>query len=159
MEETYFDDSTYEYISIYMKIDMEWYDVIRALVEVISYSGYGKKKSSGKGAFEIIDFEEFNGFTDSDDANAFVSLSNFVPSADDPVDGFYHIFIKYGKLGEEYAYSSMPFKKPLVMLKAGSVLRTDKKPKDYYGTIVQNLVPAKPEVVQYGYAFALPIRL
>jgi CRISPR-associated protein Csm4 len=66
--------------------------------------------------------------------------------------------VKYGKLGGEFTFCGNPFKKPLVMIKTGSVFKTEKLPKEFYGRMIKEIAPAKPkEVVQYGYAFAVPI--
>ena len=45
------------------------------------------------------------------------------------------------------------------MIKTGSVFKTEGQPKEYYGRMVDKIAPAKEsEVVQYGYAFPIPIR-
>ena len=145
-------------ISIYLKvISEEWKNTVKGLFEDLSKVGYGKKKSIGVGHFSVLEVKEFS-FGNVDKADGFVSLSNFCPAEDDPIEGLYKTFVKYGKLGEEFTFCGNPFKRPLVMVKAGSVFKTDGNPKDYYGRIVKDgIAPAKPEVVQYGYAFALPI--
>jgi len=93
------------------------------------------------------------------DANAFVTLSSFCPREDDPTEGIYKTFVKYGKLGEEFNFCGNPFKKPLLMVKTGSVFKTQGQPKEIYGRIIEKIAPAKAEVVQYAYAFAVPIRI
>lgn len=76
----------------------------------------------------------------------------------DPTEGLYKTFVKYGKLGEEFTYCGNPFKRPLLMIKTGSVFKTDGRPKEFYGRIIkEGIAPAKPEVIQYAYAFTLPI--
>jgi CRISPR-associated protein Csm4 len=90
--------------------------------------------------------------------NGFVSLSPFVPAQNDPVDGVYKTIVKYGKLGENYALCGNPFKKPLLLLKADSVFKTPDTPKEYYGGIINGTASAKPEVVQFAYAFAVPMK-
>lgn len=145
-------------ISIYLKIRDEWEDKVFSLFKDLSLTGYGRKKSVGKGAFEIIgELESFDKFNDFDGANAFMSLSNFVPAKNDPTDGFYKTLVKYGKLGGEYTFCGKPFKKPLMMLAAGSSFKAKKGIKPFYGRMVEDIAPAKPEVVQYGYAFAVPL--
>lgn len=145
-------------ISIYLKtISDEWKNRIVDLFSELSKIGYGRKKSIGKGQFSVKAVEEF-GFLQIEKADGYVSLSNFCPAEDDPTEGLYKTFVKYGKLGEEFTFCGNPFKKPLVMIRAGSVFKTDGKPKEFYGRIVnEGIAPAKPEVVQYAYAFAVPI--
>lgn len=147
-------------ISIYLKIKDGHEEKVSSLFENLSLIGYGKKRSVGKGAFEIIGkLEPFDGFKDFSSANGFISLSNFVPAKDDPTDGFYKTLIKYGKLGGEFTFCGKPFKRPLVMLTSGSSFKVDGNIKPFYGRIVKEVAPAKPEVVHYGYAFAVPVKI
>ncbi len=146
-------------ISIYLKATSdEWKDHIIQLFQELSKSGYGRKKSIGKGQFSINAVEEFE-FPQIEKGDGYVSLSNFCPAEDDPTEGLYKTLVKYGKLGEEFTFCGNPFKKPLVMIRSGSVFRTDGKPKEFYGrAVTEGIAPAKPEVVQYAYAFAVPIK-
>ena len=43
-------------------------------------------------------------------------------------------------------------------LKPGAIFRTD-APKPWYGRLVENIAPADPAVVQYAYAFTVPVRM
>ena len=136
---------------------VEWKNRLVEMLQVLAKSGYGKKKSVGRGHFKLDEVKEFK-FDPINSPDGFVSLSNFCPAEDDPSEGLYKTFVKYGKLGEEFTFCGNPFKKPLVMMKAGSVFRTGGTPKEYYGRMIQEgIAPAKPEVVQYAYAFAVPI--
>ncbi len=145
-------------ISIYLKIKDGWVEKVSSLFKDLSLTGYGKKKSVGKGAFEIIgQLELFDRFDDFNGSNGFMSLSNFVPAKNDPTDGFYKTLVKYGKLGGEFTFCGKPFKKPLMMLTTGSSFRVNGKINRFYGRMVAGIAPAKPEVVQYGYAFAVPV--
>lgn len=147
-------------ISIYIKVaSEEWKDRIVHLVDSLSKTGYGRKKSIGKGQISIEEVKEYNGFDGLKGANGFVSLSNFCPKENDPTNGLYRTFVKYGKLGEEFTFCGNPFKKPLLMFRTGSIFRTDGQPNDFYGRMVEGIAPAKPQVVQYGFAFAVPIKI
>jgi len=145
-------------ITIYTKIADGFKDTAQELFKHLTKAGYGKRKSVGYGWLEMLDFEPFSGFASPADANAFVSLSNFVPAAHDPTHGYWSIFVKYGKLGEEYASSANPFKKPLLMFAAGSVFR-DFPVHDYYGRLVAGLSLSHQEAVQYGFALPVPMKL
>ena len=147
-------------ISIYLKIRDGWEEKVFSLCKDLSLMGYGKKKSVGKGSFKIIgDLELFETFERLEDSNGFLSLSNFVPSASDPTEGYYKTMVKYGKLGGEFTFSENPFKKPLMMLTAGAVFKVNGAVKPFYGRMVEGLSSIKPEVVHYGFAFAVPITL
>lgn len=147
-----------QFISIYLKIREGWEEKFFSLFKDLSLTGYGKKKSVGKGAFEIIgELEPFDKFNDFDGANAFMSLSNFVPAKNDPAVGFYKTLVKYGKLGGEFTFCGKPFKKPLMMLTAGSSFKVDGNIKPFYGRMIEGIAPVKPGVLHYGYAFAVPV--
>ncbi len=147
-------------VSIYVKVaDEESATKAEDLFRRLARSGYGAKKAVGYGQFEVAEFERFDGFAELDDANGFVSLANWVPARGDPRIGFYNTLVKYGKLGEELAVSENPFKFPLTMLAAGSSFYVEGEVKEYYGRLVPGIAPAAPEVMQYGYAFAVPVRL
>jgi CRISPR-associated protein Csm4 len=148
-------------VSIYVKAaDEGWATKAEDLFRRLARSGYGAKKTVGYGQFEVVgEIERFDGFAELDDANGFVSLSNWVPARGDPQVGFYDTLVKYGKLGEELAVSENPFKFPLTMLTAGSSFYAEGEVRDYYGRLVEGIAPVSDEVVQYGYAFAVLARL
>jgi len=145
------------YISVYLKtVSESWKGRVIELIEKLSNVGYGKKKSIGKGQFSVEEVSQFE-FDEIENPSGFVTLSNFCPSKGDPSEGLYRIFVKYGKLGEAFTYCGNPFKKPLVMIKTGSVFKTGTKPKPFYGRVIEDIAPAAPSVIQYAYAFAVPI--
>jgi len=150
-------------LEIYTKVSDGFEDDLRQLLEHVAKGGFGAKKSTGKGAFKLDRFLPFDGFELLDLENSqgggvagFVSLSHFVPAQGDPTDGAYKIMVKYGKLGEEKTYCGQPFKKPLIMLKPGAVFRTVPV-KPHYGRLVEGIAYTDPSVVQYGFAFSVPI--
>ena len=119
--------------------------------------GFGGHKSIGKGQFEILSFGEFNEINIPDNPNAFLLISSMLPSSTDPTNGYYDTLIKYGKLDREYAVSDNPFKKPLIMLKAGSVFKVEDKVKDFYGRMAEGVSSINKNIVQYGLGFSIPI--
>lgn len=144
-------------VTIYVRIAGDEIARLEQLFEDLKNTGYGKRKSIGYGQIEACTWEAFE-FPSIDKPNAFVSLSHFVPARDDPTDGQWRLHVKYGKLGGERAAADRPFKRPLIMLTPGSWFRTAGTPKPWYGRLVNNISPAFPDVVQYGLAFALPIK-
>jgi len=147
--------------AIYIKINTSQTladkEILLRLFDYLSSFGFGKRKSTGKGQFEIVDFKQASPPAASK-PNAFLSLSNFVPAPTDPTDGFYELFVKYGKVGGDFALRS-PWKKPLIMLKAGSVFKVNGEIKFYYGRIVSEVYPPVNDVCHYAYAFPLGVRL
>jgi CRISPR-associated protein Csm4 len=153
IEETFNEEAT-----LYVRIKSDdWLPKIKGLFDSLEKTGFGKKRSTGKGQFEVKEITAFE-FTACPQANAFVTLSSFCPCAADPTDGYYKLFTKYGKLGDAYNYCGNPFKKPMVFIKAGSVFKTGPAIKEHYGRMLSNVATAKPdEVVQYAYAFPVPM--
>lgn len=158
-EELYLNPA-YSYLSVYVKLKdpqkLEW---LKEIFRHLGRTGLGKRKSTGKGAFELVQVEECGIFENISSPNAFLSLSHFVPAPTDPTQGSYRFLVKYGKLGEILALAENPFKKPLLMVEAGSVFRLKDNFKPYYGQMVPNIAYGCPEVVQYGLAFSVPVRL
>jgi len=142
-------------IDIYLRCKHGWADKVIELLRAVSKTGYGRDKSVGLGAFEVSSIEEFDAFAKFDGANGFVSISSMVPAASDPVDARYRLRVKKGKLGEEWVQPN-PFKRPLLQMEPGAVFKVHGEIKEFYGRVVKNLAPGKPEVVQNCYALAVP---
>jgi len=149
-------------VTVYAQVADDYLDTFKTLLAYLTETGYGKRKSVGYGALHGPPvLEPFAGFggPSAQEANAFVSLSTFVPAKDDPTDGYWQVLVKYGKLGEELALSGTPFKKPLLMLRAGAVF-WDRPVREHYGRIVDGVayLDSVP-VVQYALALPVPMRL
>lgn len=129
---------------------------VKTTLEMMFLLGIGGKKSIGKGQFELKSFEMFQGFAKSKEANGFVALSNFIPSADDPTEGYYKTFVKYPKLDREFANSEVPFKTPVLFIKAGSVFKTEEV-KPYYGRNISNVALHNSDIIISGHTIAIPI--
>jgi len=145
-------------VSIYLKVADDFVDRAKSLFQYVVELGYGKRKSVGYGQVKKHKFDSFEGFLKPSQANGFVTLSNFVPSHKDPVIGNWTPMIKYGKMGELYSLEETAFKRPLLMLEAGSTFY-DSPIKDFYGRLVNNISVAYREAVQYGYALPVPAKL
>lgn len=145
-------------INIYLKaITDDWKEKVVDLLKDLAKGGYGRKKSIGTGHFLVQEVMPFS-FSSVDRANGFVTLSNFCPAENDPTEGLFKTFVKYGKLGEEFTFCGNPFKRPLVMIRAGSVFKTNGSPREFYGRMIkEGIAHAKHEVVQYEYAFTVPL--
>jgi len=121
--------------------------------------GFGKKKSSGYGHFEIVGFDDYTEFDEPEDFNGFVSLSHYLPANSDILrDAYYDINVKYGKFGEEKSNSQNPFKPPMLLMKPGSCFITDVK-KEFYGRAIKHYVDYQPKAIHNGIAFTLNSRL
>lgn len=132
-----------------------------SIIKDIFTVGFGKKKSSGYGQFDVGEITEFNSFDEPDEANAFMVLGNYLPDESVKITPIgYDLNTKYGKLGEELSQSENPFKNPIVFLTAGSCFRINVN-KEFYGQITDEgkISPAIKEVVQFGMPFTLKFNL
>ena len=145
-----------DYLSVYVRVKQGWEESLRQGFAHFGKTGFGGKRSIGKGGFDLLDFEPFDDFAlTADRANAFVSLSHFVPADEDPAEGCYKTMVKYPRLDRELAQGPNLFKHPLVLLTPGSVFRTDGPPKPYYGKAIQGIAPGFAAAIQGAFAFAV----
>jgi len=127
-------------------------NILKSVFEI----GYGKKKSSGYGEFEVIDFSVYDRFSEPGESNGFIVLGNYLKSSGDKcTDGYYETNVKYGKLGEELSKSANPFKSPVIFFTAGSCFFSDEK-KEYYGRITEK---GEISTVAYVRQFGTPLSL
>jgi CRISPR-associated protein Csm4 len=136
-------------------------DEVVVLFEQALSGGYGRDKSVGKGKIKVGRTEPFE-MPEVERPNAIILLGPCAPTPNDPAEGYWQVFTRYGKLGGDWATgpgptgTHNPFKRPLTMLQAGSVLLTD-SPRPYYGHLVDNVHPEFAEVRHYGLALAMPM--
>ena len=149
-----------EFLVVYVRTDA-WLDKVASLFESLGHMGFGKKRSSGRGAFEVEGKPEACEWIDKmyedDAADGFVSLSHFVPAPGDPTDGRWKLVTKYPKFSPG-APSGTPFKGRLTMLCPGSAFRVPGKVAPFYGRMLKGLSDRFPNSVQYALSFAVPIR-
>ncbi len=149
-----------EMLVVYIKTD-DWLDKLASLFESLGHVGFGKKRSSGRGAFTVGGKPEACEWIDQmyedADADGFVSLSHFVPAPGDPTEGRWSVVTKYPKFSPE-APSGTPFKGRLAMLRPGSAFHLQGKVSPFYGRMLKGLSDRFPSSVQYGLSFAVPIR-
>ena len=120
-------------LTIYVRATRRGIDVLMEALEVLGRTGYGADASVGHGGFELLEGPgPCPALDEVPEAVGFISLSTWQPARDDPVDGMWRLFIKYGKLAPEF-HGTAVFKRPQVMLEAGACFRTDGPPRPYYG--------------------------
>ena len=153
------DDNTFIVIFIKIIDEKKYYEfdcesILKSIFEV----GFGKKKSSGYGQFEVIgEVEKFEGFKELKDSTGFITLGNLLKGKNDNIENAYFEYnVKYGKLGEAYSRSENPFKKPIIFFTTGSCFCTSKG-SEYYGRVTEDgeVSPANNFVVQFGMPFTL----
>lgn len=137
-------------------------------LEMLGHTGYGADASVGHGAFEVEramapcpELDHVPG------AAGFVALSTFQPLAGDPGEGFWRVFVKYGKFAPDL-HDAAIHKRPQVMLEPGACFRTGGAPKPFYGGPIgperllspparESLAAAGVHPVQAAFALAVPI--
>lgn len=150
---------------VYLKIfDKDCIELLKNAFNFISEDGYGKDKSIGKGYFkieeEIKKFDEF----DNMNSNYVMSLSSFILN-EQITESFYDLKTKYGKVYMKVSETSSgnfnPFKKPLIMFVAGSILKPSKNienPENLLGTLINN-INSDPKIRQYAYCYPVKINI
>ena len=128
--------------------------ILMEALEMLGRTGYGADASVGHGGFELDgDPTPCPELDNVPGADGFTSLSTFQPAATDPVEGFWRLFVKYGKLAPEF-HASAVFKRPQVMLAAGACFRTKHFPKPFYGAPIgpENLLSksARESLAEFG---------
>lgn len=149
-------------LTIWLKFNNNsWKNNIYRWFKIIEGSGFGKRKSTGLGQFHIIgDIKEAsNELPQVAESNGFLSLSSYVPRADESCHGYYRYIIKRGKLGSSLALTEKVWKKPLLMFAPGSVFRIKDNLQDYYGSLIPQIHYHNSEIVHYALAFPLGIKL
>lgn len=129
------------------------------LLKTVFETGFGKKKSSGYGHFEVASYDEFTGIQEPDNPDGFITLGNYLKAESDNVtDGFYDYNVKYGRMGEDYSSGSSPFKIPMLLLTQGSCFFTN-NPKSYYGRVTEfNEISKTADIYQFGVPFTINFR-
>ena len=159
------------YLSLYFRVDAS--DTMNLLLDLLSAleeTGFGADVATGRGQFKIMGDPERMSDLDkaAADANAIVSLSTFQPSANDPTDGLWDAFPKFGKLGPELGLDDVR-KRTLILFRPGACFRVP-SPKPYLGraipmkeflqlNIVEELEARQIRVVHPAFGLALPARL
>ena len=122
-------------IEIFVKIRKDFeMEKFEKGMRYISFNGYGRSASTGKGQFEIIGMEQEKGFEGRKNKNSFVILSNYIPNENDQVEVINsNIFTKKPK-----AYmTENPFKDYFICYNEGSYFKGNSE--IVKGRVLENL--------------------
>jgi CRISPR type III-A-associated RAMP protein Csm4 len=140
-------------VDIYLRIlEDGWLERVQKLLETLSKIGFGRDKSTGAGEFSVERIEPCE-LPSVPEATGFVNLSTMVPAIGDPPEARYRLRTKFGKISEGGAEN--PFKRPLLQIEPGAVFRSKGEITPYYGSLVTDIAPGDPKVVQN--CFSLPV--
>jgi len=109
------------FLSIYIRLRPDETSFVIELFQHLQETGFGADVTAGNGEFEIIGALEPTPWLDLNDEESchFTVLSTFQPNPNDPREGLWQPFVKYGKLGPDFGLDNV-FKRPLIMFRAGA---------------------------------------
>ena len=136
-----------------------------AALDAMGATGFGRDASIGLGKFQRIGDAETTRSLAAADANCYLTLSPCAPQGQGfcPVRSFYQVVTRFGRHGDAAAQSGNPFKRPVLMAKAGSVFWPEAlDPVQHFigqglGGVGNPVSTAMPETVQQGYAPVIAI--
>lgn len=141
---------------IYFLIDENLFskDDLQIALRTVSLMGYGKNSSIGKGRFDFSDFVQVS--LENRDSNSYMTLSHCSLEGVECKEVFYEPITKFAKHGADLA-TSLPFKKPLLLVKSGSVVIFNKTNDiQYIGKALQGH-SSHAKTVHQGYSIVIPI--
>lgn len=152
--ETFVDKDIYIFIKLREDYPIE---KMKSLLKFIEDNGFGKKNSVGKGYFKTISFEVFDGFTKIDNADGFITLSNYIPKEYDYEKVIYeNPLIKFGKTANFDKNADIPFKKTFACFAPGSIFKSGENKN--IGKVLKN-IHYDNNIVQIGIPFTLEVKL
>lgn len=145
-------------LDIYFSIEEKWVDVVQNAFLTLGEYGYGKDASLGGGSFEILEKQKVDSLFQSG-FDYGVSLSPFIPSANDPTDIYYTLTTRYGKVGAGLGLDDFEngfYKTPLLLIDTGACIL--KPNQSYVGCLVSG-IHKKEFVKQNAYSQVLGFNL
>ncbi|MBF0185219.1 MAG: CRISPR-associated protein Csm7 [Magnetococcales bacterium] len=131
---------------------------VRQALWDVGQSGFGKKASSGMGYFELLEEPQEESLPAHQGSNSWLSLGFCLPHGGewDAKHSFYQVFTRFGRHGGQAALTGQPFKKPLLLTRAGGLFSPRQfQPRQWIGQGIGGdglLSRCIPETVQQGYA-------
>ncbi|MDX1957335.1 MAG: type III-A CRISPR-associated RAMP protein Csm4 [Leptospiraceae bacterium] len=145
-------------LDIYISVEEKWETTILDAFKTLGEYGFGKDSSTGGGAFEILKIEETSLF--SNNFKHGITLSPIVPKETDPVNIFYDLFTRFGKIGSGSDIGSKSkngfLKVPILMMKSGAFLSYPSS--GYVGQLLENVHEDK-RVKHSAYSIVLGFNL
>lgn len=119
-----------DYLSVYAAVEDEFLPTLTKLFRELSETGFGSDASVGRGQFEVVGEPEDASWLNQSEVqcDGLLTLSTFQPGKDDPTEGFWDSFVKYGMLGADFGLENV-FKRPLLMLRPGACFLSEQERK------------------------------
>lgn len=140
---------------------------LQAAFRYMGHSGYGRDASIGLGKFEVEGEPISPAPSVPDGANAYLTLGPCAPQGLGfcPVRSHWQVTTRFGRHGDVAVQSGPPFKRPVLLAKAGSVFWPEHMDAGLrfigqgLGGVAAPVSLTMPETVQQGYSPVLPIAL
>lgn len=134
-------------------------------VAYIGQTGFGRDASIGLGKFDLVSTAEVMPLASNADKapNAWLTLGPCAPQGQGfcPQRSYYQPLTRFGRHGDIAVQSGMPFKRPILLARGGSVFWPETLDRTQYfiGQGLTGMSQAMPETVHQGYApvFALTL--
>lgn len=134
-------------------------DLLQALTD-IGLSGYGKDASIGMGKFSLLSHQEHQ-WPQPVAANAWLSLAACAPQGlnFNSERSYWQVFTRFGRHGAELQASNQPFKRPLLLAKAGALFTPNSafSAQAFIGQGLTGMSNALSASVHQGYAPVIPL--
>lgn len=114
------------YLSVYFRAsDTASANLLVDLFDELSLTGFGADTATGRGQFDIENDPDPASTLDASppNTNGVISLSTFQPGPDDPTDGLWESFPKFGKLGPDLGLDDVR-KNTIILFRPGACFRT-----------------------------------
>lgn len=152
-------------LDIYFLLDKQRLSLseFQAILENVGKFGFGRDASIGLGKFNIISIDTFS-YTIPYSANCYMTLANSSPQNLNwnREHCYYQITTRFGRHGEQYALDKNPFKKPIILAKAGAVFTPLNMPIEYdlfIGKGLNKVSHIDDGIVHQGYAPVIPLKV
>lgn len=143
-------DEGQDFLSIYVRLHPDEKSFALQLFQYLQKTGFGADVTAGNGEFEIIGELEPTPWLDRGDEQPrhFTVLSTFQPSSNDPAEGLWQPFVKYGKLGPNFGLDNV-FKRPLLMFRAGACFQGAASTPPWVGRVISMNELLSPDTIDH----------
>jgi len=140
-------------------------DEFTAALDAMGATGFGRDASIGLGKFRRVEDAAVADWPVVANANSYLTLGPCAPQGQGycPARSFYQVLTRFGRHGDVAVQSGNPFKRPVLMAKAGSVFWPDKlDPASTFigqglGGVGNPISSTMPQTVQQAYAPVIAI--
>ncbi|MEE6031724.1 type III-A CRISPR-associated RAMP protein Csm4 [Avibacterium paragallinarum] len=148
---------------LYIVLDEQRFSLsdLQLVLQDIGQFGYGRDASTGLGKFILTDQPQQVDFSNSK-ANAYLTLANTAPQnlGLDKSRCFYQLTTRFGRHGSLAALDENPFKKPIILAKAGAIFTPEQWiDRSFLGNGLTSVSFSQTNAVHQGYAPVISVEL